>query len=191
MLFFQARGSYFGRAVIWRASAFGLILGALAAFACTHEPGYDGCYVEHPAFVVSIRAESGPLPADMDLHVHYGAGDETYTLGKPPQNPDVVFCTEVAADSDAGADAAEAGPSSPDGASDDGGAEGAALAQVPGPVGSLVCELWTQGAATIVIEASGYRRIESTLKAHRDSCGIETHEQAFVLQEPDAGTNAK
>lgn len=127
---------------------------------CTQEPTYDGCYGEHPAFVVTIRSNEGPLPPDTRLHVKYGSGEERYSLREPNAPANVIFCATIAGD----------------GAPDAGGA-----------VQALVCELWTQGAAQITVEASGYPSIMRNLKAQRNRCGIETVDDEFLLQARDGG----
>lgn len=39
-------------------------------------------------------------------------------------------------------------------------------------VETIVCELWTSGAAGLEISAEGYEPIDETLSAERDDCGI-------------------
>ncbi|HMJ12749.1 MAG TPA: hypothetical protein VK524_15110 [Polyangiaceae bacterium] len=142
-----------------------LVLG-VATCSCSKDPEYDGCYVERPAFLVRVSAGARNLPGDTRLNVKYGAGTEEYLLEHPPERPDVVFCTLL----------------SPE-------LEGDAMSAVDagGSVQELLCELWTQGAATLTVTAEGYPTQDLTLRAQRDRCGIETVDYEVVLVRPDAG----
>jgi hypothetical protein len=106
------------------------------------------------------------------LRVRYGGGTENYVLRQPSPRPDVVFCAELAP--------ADAGTPTevPD----------AALPTPGAPIEALLCELWTQGAATLTVEASGYPATQRDLRARRDDCGIETVEDEIRLSAPDAGS---
>jgi hypothetical protein len=133
---------------------------------CSQDPKYTGCRPERPAFLVRISAPTHSLPADTRLLVEYGAGEEEYRLDSPPERPDVVFCTLLSPEPDAGSMIeVEAGAA----------------------VQELLCELWTQGAATLIVRATGYPTQELTLRADRDECGIVTVDYAVVLQAADAG----
>ncbi len=54
--------------------------------------------------------------------------------------------------------------------------EDAAVAQ------AVVCDLWTSGAASLKVEATGYATIDETLSAERDECGITLTEVVRVLE---------
>jgi len=50
------------------------------------------------------------------------------------------------------------------------------------PPEAVVCELWTSGAASLKVTASGYETIDETLSAERDECGIKLTEVSRVLE---------
>jgi hypothetical protein len=162
-----------------------IVLVLASASGCARDPEYDGCYVEHPAFLLHISAQGGPLPEGTHLRVKYGAGVEDYILRNPAESPDVIFCTAVNPD----AELAEAGEPSEAGldAADEVGAGHSTSGDAQAPIEALLCELWTQGAATVTVDADGYPRLVKALTAKRDGCGIETVERELVLQAPDGG----
>ena len=47
---------------------------------------------------------------------------------------------------------------------------------------SLVCALWTDGAAAIDVVAPGYEPVAKTAEAHSDRCGIVTTPWAITLE---------
>lgn len=146
------------------------LLGACGLLACSSSPPAD-CPKAQAAFHVAITAADGPLPQDTALSVTYGGVTEDYALASPPTQPEVVYCTRLLGDAgapDAGADAA-----TPDG--------GALV------VDSLSCDLWTQAAATIQVEASGYPTITENLAPKTNDCGVMTVEYALVLDRGDGG----
>ena len=124
---------------------------------------------------MTITALNGALPPDTVVKVGYGGGTEEYDLASPPAQPEVVFCKQVGADSGTGA-------------GDAGGAEAGSTDAGSAPVMALVCDLWTNAAATIDVEGSGYPLLEQQLQAQKDDCGIKTVEYALVLGETDAGS---
>ncbi|HEY6557083.1 MAG TPA: hypothetical protein VI072_07405 [Polyangiaceae bacterium] len=140
-------------------------LAALTA-GCTKDPEYEECIGDRPAFLVRVSARAESLPDDTRLKVQYGAGEEEYLLEQPPDAPEVVFCTLLSRQVDAGSMIeVEAGA----------------------PVQELLCELWTQGAATLTVRATGYPAQELNLRAERNECGIETVDYHVVLERADAG----
>lgn len=151
-----------------------------AASGCSRAPEYDGCFTEHPAFLVRITAGGRPLPSDTRIRVQYGGSSaEERVLLEPAAAPDVIFCTTVdplAEELDASIEAS----SNTNGSTTE-------LDAASSQVTAVLCELWTQGAATITVQATGYRVIEQQLKASRNHCGIETVESELALQAPDAG----
>lgn len=143
------------------------LLSALAlTTSCSKDPRYDDCIVERPAFRVRVNAHANELPDDTRLYVDYGAGEEEYRLGDPPERPDVVFCILLSEQVDAGA-----------------------MIEVDTGSGvqELLCELWTQGAAQLTVRASGYPTQVLTMVAERDGCGIETVDYHVVLERADGG----
>lgn len=146
-----------------RRSTRGLVAGGVLVLgACsTPAPGRE-CPKTRAAFHVVLTAEGGAsLPSDTTLSVTYGGGSEQYALAAPPAHPAVVFC---------------------DSRPDAGTADAAA-----GEAKALDCLLWTQSAATVTVEASGYPTLEADLDPERDDCGITTVDYALVLGEADAG----
>lgn len=150
-----------------------LVLLLLAPLGCSSKPpqGHD-CPGPRAAFHVTITAKNGPLPADTVVKVAYGGGIEEYDLASPPDQPEVVFCDRVQADAGAG---------QTDGGTDDAGNVAS------GPVEALTCSLWTNAAATIDIDGSGYPVLEQQLEAEKDDCGIKTVEYTLVLGAGDGG----
>jgi hypothetical protein len=143
-----------------------LLVAAALTAGCSKDPQYDECTVVRPAFRVRVSARAESLPGDTRLQVQYGAGKEEYLLEQPPEEPDVVFCTLLSREVDAGSMIeVEAGA----------------------PVQELLCELWTQGAATLTVRAAGYPTQELSLRADRNECGFETVDYGVMLERADAG----
>ncbi|MFO7181126.1 MAG: hypothetical protein DIU78_020670 [Pseudomonadota bacterium] len=101
---------------------------------------------DDPDFLVTIGADTPMLPSDVSVTVHYGGGRETYTLTEP-SSPQVLFCEVRSAERTAGAA----------GAPDEG-------------VSSLVCRLWTEGPATLEVNADGYVPIDEELRLEPGAC---------------------
>lgn len=159
-----------------RLLALPVVLALFAGSACTNSPpSGPNCPGPRAAFHVTITAKNGPLPPDTVVKVEYGGGSEEYSLASPPPQPEVVFCDPIDADAGTGAN---------DGGSDAAGTTDAGT----GPVMALSCKLWTNAAATIDVQGSGYPLLEQQLQAQKDDCGIKTVEYALVLGETDGGT---
>lgn len=126
--------------------------------ACSSETPPEDCSAK-AAFQLSVRAYAGSLPPDTRLTVKYGGGEETYALSDLVHDEEAVLCDAEGLDSGDG-----------------------------GSVSRLVCALWTQGAATVTIEASGYPSLERTLEAEAKNDCIETVPVDLVLGEEDGGT---
>ena len=151
---------------------------------CPSDP--PQCASPQAAFVVSIRAAGGPLPDDTTLRIAYGAGTEEYRLADPASTSEVVYCRvrwRDAGASEAGAvldaAAAELDAGTPDAADTGAGSS---------EVDELSSELWTGGAATITVSASGYAELERDLTAEEDECGVMTTEIPLTLVGEDAGS---
>lgn len=169
----------------------------VAPAACTDDtPGPSTCTSAlHPTFHVTLTAVDGAVPPDTVLRVTYGGSAmESYDLADGHDGPS-LFCARVIDDAglvtpwdadaaDADNDAAlvadaDAGPDAGSGANPD------AAASPPGPViASLGCDLWTSGAATVEVTASGYAPLFEDLALPKDSC--EVSEVALELERPDA-----
>ncbi len=159
-----------------RLLGFAVVLALLASAAGCSSKTNNGpdCPGPRAAFHVTITAKNGPLPPDTVVTVNYGGGSEEYDLASPPAQPEVVFCDQVKADAGTGAS--------------DSGSDAATADAGSGKVMALSCKLWTNAAATIDIQGSGYPLLEQQLQAEKDDCGIKTVEYALVLGETDAGS---
>lgn len=128
------------------------------------------------SFHVTLRALDGDLPQNTRVFVKHGGGEETYELSAVAHHSQVVFCTSVV-DRDAGSgsdSSADAGSDSgvADGAPDgDAGPGDAGDAGTKSAVAALDCELWTNGAATVDVEATGYAPLTRSLTAESNGCG--------------------
>jgi hypothetical protein len=158
--------------------------------ACSSEtPGPADCPPPHATFLLTVHAADGPLPRDVTIDVTFGAGEEQFDARHPDDDLKSVFCRLQQHDpaSDAGdASASDAGdaPASDagDASASDGGDHDAGAG---GPLGSVVCELWTDGPATVRVEASGYPETERELSPERDRCGLMLTEETIVLERGD------
>jgi hypothetical protein len=109
------------------------------------------------AFDLTLRAAGGPLPPDTTVEVQYGGGVESYRVDAGMQSQEVVLCDD---------DAPETGV---------------------GGVTVVHCKLWTQGAATVKVTASGFPPVEQTLEAKAQGKCIQTVPVEIVLGDQDAG----
>jgi len=144
-------------------SPLGVISGALAPLlifsaGCRANGPPAECSGE-PAFVVTVTAQGGKLPADLELEVRYGGSQapETYQR-RSPHRPEVVFCSLDA----------EAGGA--------GGAGSDSAAGAPGAGGevseSLACRLWTEGPASVVARGGGYPPVLLDLRVDSELCTV-------------------
>lgn len=156
----------------------GVVRGALLAFAILGVGGGASCgpnrepvCTGQPAFVLTVRADSGPLPSDLEIEVHYGGSPapETYRLDAPHE-PEVVFC--VAAASPGAATNAAAG-------GEGGGA--------PGSTDSVACRLWTAGPASVTVRGAGYPPVVVDLLVDEGLCTVI---EEVELMRGDAGSGS-
>jgi len=138
-----------------------LALSAGAA-ACRSSQDRSDCPGPHATFRLTVRADGKPLPRDVKIEVKYGGGVELYDAAHPVATPQVVECRQEL-DEDAGEDASA------------------------GQLERIVCDLWTDGAASVTVTAEGYPKTERALAAETDECGVVMTEQEITLQEGDAG----
>ena len=161
---------------------------------CPSDPQSGHDCVGEPDFFVNVRSETGRLPWDIRLHVEYGAGEESYSLGSTTK-PQIVFCSPVPSDkgpSDAGAGgvasstgetggelalAGEVGEMA-GGSAGEGGVRSISAHQQ-----SLECSLYTEGPATVQVTALGFETIERELKVDENECTTEV-ELELVLKQP-------
>ncbi len=127
---------------------------------CSSDDGRKECTLR-PAFELTVRAASGPVPDDMRLKIKYGGGTEEYAVSDTTQTQEVMFCQRRGSD---------------------GGVPEAGV-----PAGEVFCKLWTQGAADLTVESSKYPKLERTLQADADGECILTVEELVVLSLPEAG----
>jgi hypothetical protein len=137
------------------------VLFAVVLVGCSSNPDDKECPLR-PAFQLHLQTATGTaLPADTVVRVKYGGGVEEYRLDEVIHSQENVFCQHR--DQDGGP--VEAGAQ----------------------VGELSCVLWTQGAATITVEASGYPDLEKDLEAKGKNRCIETVDVTLTLDAGDGG----
>jgi len=132
-------------------------------------PGHD-C-VGEPDFFLTIKSETGALPWDLRLEVEYGAGSESFTF-LPGAKPQIVFCSAVPAELGQGgaASGASAGDATTEAGEGGATAGGGGSASSGARHGSLECELYTEGPATIELMALGFETVERDLKLDAEQC---------------------
>jgi hypothetical protein len=138
---------------------------------CPKEP--PECGRPQAAFKVLVTASGAPLPTGTTVHIEYGSGAEEYLLGDPDFSSEVMFCEIFLRD--AGVPVADAAT--------DAGDAGAGSVEIE----ALSCELWTGGATTVIVSASGYPQLERELTAEEDECGVMTTDVPLTLEREDAG----
>jgi hypothetical protein len=127
---------------------------------CEPEPA-PTCPGPSPAFRVQVKAEGGGLLApDTKIAVRYGGnGEETFQTNAPEPSPQVLFCALI-----------------PVGTTAD-------------KLEGVSCQLWTDGAAELKIEGTGFETYDRSLGATRGECGIETTLMEILLRPtPTEGT---
>lgn len=126
----------------------------------------------HPTFRLIVDAQDGHVPGDVQINVLYGSGEELFDARDPDALLKVVFCKlEREARQDGGVEAGDGGVKAGDG----GTAEG--------PISQVVCDLWTDGAATVSVTAQGYPETIRELEAERDNeCGLKLTEMRVTLE---------
>ena len=109
--------------------------------------------------------------------------------GVPPK-ADASTKGDAAHVTEAGADGSNRTP--PDAASD--GSDAANDAAVvsdsgsgSGAPGALLCDLWTNGRADIVLTGSTYPRLEKTLSVDFDECGVVRRDVRLIWTRSDGG----
>lgn len=154
-----------------------LALVALSFSGCG--PDKPNCTGPVPAFHVELTLQDGPLAADTVVDVKYGGtGTDQFSLAEPHANHKVIFCTPSKRDCKPQGVAGEAA-----GAAGDAGSAGDSPSGSSG-VESLCCDLWTAGATTLTVHATGLDSMAHRLYP-RD--GVCTVTRTIVLDSPDAG----
>ena len=140
---------------------------AMALCSCSSSSDCSDPPRTHATFRLTVDAEGLPLPHDLRIIVHSGSGFEEYDLAAPNQAPQLVFCT---------VDSGEVGSAD---ASDD--------QNTPPDAGSLevVCDLWTDGAATVEVKASGYPDTTTNISPDMNQCGVVLTAEHIELEQAD------
>ncbi|MFO0569354.1 MAG: hypothetical protein U0263_27090 [Polyangiaceae bacterium] len=138
-----------------------LIAGAAVVASCSTDDGEQPkpCTVS-AAFDLTVRAVAGPLPTDTTIEVKYGGGIETYRVDQGMTGQEVVLCDD---------ELPEAG---------DAGKQ----------VELVHCKLWTQGAASVTVTATGFPTVEEDLEAKASGKCIKTVPVEIVLGDVDGGS---
>ena len=145
------------------------LLALVAAPLSACGPDKPDCTGPVPAFHVELTLQDHPLADDTVVDVKYGGtGSDQYSLAQPKANHKVIFCTPSQRGCKPLEIAGEAGAS---------GAE-------PSAVEVLCCDLWTAGATTLAVHATGLETKNYPLYP-RD--GVCTVTRTLVLDSPDAG----
>lgn len=111
------------------------------------KPTQEDCGPAHATFRLIVDAEEGPVPGDVRIHVRSGSGQESFDAREPDVSLKEVFCSLQR--------------------------EGQGDGGTAAPIRQVECDLWTHGAATVRVEASGYPEVERVLEAERDDeCGL-------------------
>jgi hypothetical protein len=129
---------------------------------CSEDPPSEDCPAR-AAFHVVVRAAQGPLPTQTAISIDHGGGSEVFRLDVAMET-EILLCEPMYAD----AGAADAGKSE---------------------VLSLACDLWTQGATDVTVNAPGYPLLERALAVETadDGC-IQTQEIELLLDAGDGAT---
>lgn len=138
-----------------------LALFAFGISACAEEEPKEDCPAR-AAFHVVVRARSGPVPTQTAITVDHGGGSEEFRLDVPMKT-EILFCKPMYDGDDGGPDAGKI------------------------DVESVTCDLWTQGATDVTVEAPGYPLLERELEVETDDGCIQTVNVELLLDVGDAG----
>jgi len=127
----------------WRGMAVSL-LAVLASGCPDHPTARDECGPV-PSFLVTIHPEKGSIPDDLELEVEFGGGNEAVSIDGSLDGQ-VIFCDLVSRERGEGGHSVDESD------------------------GALLCELWTEGPATVRIEATGFQPLERDLRIDEDEC---------------------
>ena len=121
----------------------------------------------HATFRLTVKGDGIALPRGVVITVKYGSGKEVYDVDHPNQTPQVVFCKQTQDGGTIGVDAFDE--------------DASALTNAE----SIVCDLWTDGAATVSVKGQGYPDVEKDLVAERDDCGLKLAEETILIEAGD------
>lgn len=148
-------------------------------------------------FQVLVAALTGELPRDLVVRVKYGAnpGGEEFRMTEAT-TPVAVFCSRATRDGMV----LVGGLPIPDGAGgmpaafSGGGGEGGGGGAVDGPivhppaksgVEALSCRLWTDGPATLELEAEHYHPLDEIPDLETESGVCTVEEEVLLVHDPD------
>ena len=123
-------------------------------------------------FEVTIFAESGPLPSDTVLRLHYGGrayDDPEELVLADPGTPQALFCYVASRNGDVPPNAPALGSKANAGAGGEGGA-----ADGGAPVDALVCKLWTGGSADLEVVTQMYGTVSVKLQTKKRVCTVKS-----------------
>jgi len=138
---------------------------------CEEEPPQPP-YCTGPDFQILVTALDIPLPPDTVVHVEYGGTQvDEYWITDDPVGPEVAFCEESDREGNpvSGAGGDRGGSSNATGMTGEGGAGGAPSG---GTMEGLICDLWTDGPATVTILTSVFPTVEVPLRAKKGKCTV-------------------
>ena len=146
------------------------VTAAVLAASCSPSSDAQTCPppYSHATFLLTVKAEGASLPRNVMITVKYGSGEEIYDAEHPNQSPQVVFCKQVGSD----------------GGTIDGDAS-VQDASEPVSADAIVCDLWTDGPATVKVKATGYADVEQDLKVDSDECGLKLTNATITLEQGD------
>ncbi|MEN9580510.1 MAG: hypothetical protein RJA70_3519 [Pseudomonadota bacterium] len=165
-------------------------VGCLSVLSCSPQPNEGNpCPRDVAAFRVELTGPTGELPPETELAVTFGgAGVERYSVERGNRSNKTVCC--VPAHPSVG----KLPHVSCDGDSTRGAALSAKDAGTDRGVAAIHCELWTDGAAQLEVQAAGHAPFEKTLSAvlvedeTLEECNtLKTRDIRLVLQLGDSG----
>jgi hypothetical protein len=117
----------------------------------------DSCGPPHPTFRLVVEAQDEFIPEDIRIRVRSGGGEEEFNAAEKEASPKVVFCELVHEQGDG---------------------------EQVGPIASVQCDLWTDGAATVWVNAHGYVEVMKDLEAEKDQkCGLKLTKETITIQQ--------
>jgi len=143
----------------------------VALLGCS-SPSPERCPPPHPTFRLTVRCADGTVPPDATVNVKYSGGVEQFDASHPDDTPKSVFCTLHH-----------------DGDLDASSLQDASVGS--GGISEVVCELWTDGPATVRVSASGYPDVEETFYPDSDDCGLVTTEETITLERGDGSDQGR
>jgi hypothetical protein len=133
------------------------------------DPPCSGTFPSVPSFRIDIVVPHGDLPGDLTIHVRTGAGEEVYDLARLCSPDSALVCYR-----DTVGDLCE------------GEADGAVAEAGTGSSTKLICNLWTDGTAEVMVTGRGQKGAGHRLVPAQDTCGhIKTSETEIDFDRDD------